>query len=166
MIVHEIQMLLNLGECSENDLGADPCLWFKMSVVKKLTVSCQWFICNLIQQVKSLLSFRSREAQLSRGLNKNVMKKLSLMNVLGMISNLGKGWTCSSSINEQSRVLTACKRSVLKFPCPWDTIHLSFLHTKVFGERNQHGRTWHFKGSKKSISTPSLQFGCTDLIGP
>jgi hypothetical protein len=47
--------------------------------------------CNLIQQVKPLLSFRAREAQMFKSLNNKEMKKLSLMNVLGMISNLGKG---------------------------------------------------------------------------
>jgi hypothetical protein len=46
--------------------------------------------CNLIQQVKPLLSFRARETQLAKALNNNVMKSLSLMNILRLISNLGK----------------------------------------------------------------------------
>ncbi|KAK2442441.1 hypothetical protein QL285_013634 [Trifolium repens] len=91
MIVHEIQKLLNPGDCSENDLRSEPLSLIQWSVVKKLAVSCKMIPCNLIQQVKTLLSFRARETQLSRDLNNNVMKNLSLINVLRLISNLGKG---------------------------------------------------------------------------
>ncbi|WJX12949.1 hypothetical protein P8452_03396 [Trifolium repens] len=91
MIVHEIQMLLNLGDCSENDLGSEPLSLIQMERGKEASCELSMIPCNLIQQVKPLLSFRARETQLSKDLNNNVMKSLSLMNVLRMISNLGKG---------------------------------------------------------------------------